>query len=53
MLIYSISGSLIKEIKVKPGLTETQVDCSNLVPGAYVLKLTGSKVNYSMKFIKQ
>lgn len=53
ILVYSITGSLVKEIKVNKVMTETQVDCSNFVPGTYLLKLNNSKSSYSMQFIKQ
>ena len=53
ILVYSITGSLVKEIKVNKDMTETQVDCSNFVPGTYLLKLNNSKSSYSMQFIKQ
>lgn len=53
ILVYSITGSLVKEIKVNKVMTETQVDCSNFVPGTYLLKLSSSKGIYSMQFIKQ
>ncbi|HSO85562.1 MAG TPA: T9SS type A sorting domain-containing protein, partial [Draconibacterium sp.] len=53
ILVYSITGSLVKEIKVNKVMSETQVDCSNFVPGTYLLKLSSSKGGYSMQFIKQ
>lgn len=53
ILIYSINGSLVKEIKFNKAMTEAQVDCSNFVPGTYLLKLSSSKGSYSMQFIKQ
>jgi hypothetical protein len=53
ILVYSITGSLVKEIKVNKVMTEAQVDCSNFVPGTYLLKLSNSKGSYSLQFIKQ
>ena len=53
ILVYSITGSLVKEIKVNKVMSEAQVDCSNLVPGTYLLKLSSSRGSYSMQFIKQ
>ncbi len=53
ILVYSITGSLVKEINVNKVMTEAEVDCSNFVPGTYVLKLSSSKGSYSMPFIKQ
>jgi hypothetical protein len=53
ILVYSITGSLVKEINVNKVMTETQVDCSNFIPGTYLLKLSSSNGSYSMQFIKQ
>ena len=53
IMIYSISGRLVRNIAVHQRLIEKQVDCKNLVPGTYMLKLTTGEGNYSMKFVKQ
>ncbi len=51
--VYSITGSLAAELKVSQGYGEIQVDCGNLKPGTYLLKVTGLEGSWSARFVKQ
>jgi hypothetical protein len=53
ILVYSVSGSLVKEIMLNKFTTEARIDCSTFVPGTYLLKLNSSAGSYSAQFIKR
>jgi Secretion system C-terminal sorting domain len=46
--IYSITGTCVKRLQMK----SDQIDCADLLPGMYIIKLSGS-TNAQFKFIKQ
>ncbi|HRZ96636.1 MAG TPA: fibronectin type III domain-containing protein [Paludibacter sp.] len=48
--VYSISGSLIKTVKIDGS---SQIDLSNLAKGNYTLKVVSGNNNYAVKFIKE
>lgn len=48
--IYSLSGSLIKTVKVDGS---SQIDLSDLAKGYYTLKVVSGNNNYAVKFIKE
>ncbi len=53
VLIYSVNGSPVKEMRINQNTEEIKIDCRNFVPGTYLLKLNSNKGNHSMQFIKQ
>jgi hypothetical protein len=53
ILIYSITGSLVRNISVNQKLIEKQVDCNDLIAGVYLMKIKTFNKSYSVKFIKQ
>jgi hypothetical protein len=53
ILIYSITGSLVRNISVRQKLVEKQVDCNDLISGTYLMKIKTDINNYTVKFVKQ
>lgn len=53
MRIYDVHGKMLKEewFTISSGITVKSMDISFLVPGMYILKITGDKVG-ELKFIK-
>jgi hypothetical protein len=53
IMVYSMTGSLVKALKYNYNLLETQIDCSNLKPGTYLLTIQTKKGQKNVRFIRQ
>ncbi|MCD4695630.1 MAG: T9SS type A sorting domain-containing protein [Bacteroidales bacterium] len=50
--VYSIQGVLLKKENLPANKTKTELDCSSLPPGLYLLHINLSGNNYRINFIK-
>lgn len=53
MLVYSVTGTLVREIKINHSYGEMRINCGNLTPGTYLLKLNSAEGSFTTRFIKQ
>lgn len=51
--IYSMTGRLVSEIRPVDTQVETQIDCSAIPAGTYLLHIRTDKGNYPVRFIRQ
>lgn len=53
IMVYTVTGNLVKAIKFNQSLSEAQIDCSALQPGIYILVVQSKSGRNTLRFIKQ